>query len=185
MEAGPIAADDSDLNECLGHVKRGDVPEAKISITVMKNLGLTGHEKCQQALDNLNIANAPTIVERLAAKDGELKQCLEYLKQGEVDKAERQLKRFSSREDIGYLTCRAEIYRFENKTSEIYLSYAFRKKLNNYVVDLEVLVACERLYAEDETAAMTNSVCVEAFRRWEHPSTAEAYGSHMQQKPTF
>lgn len=44
-----------------------------------------------------------------------------------------------------------------------------RERINNGLIARDVLAACTKLFAEQKTVAMTNSICVAAFRQHGHP----------------
>lgn len=48
-----------------------------------------------------------------------------------------------------------------------------RQDLNNSLIDDDVLEACTDLFISNKIAAMTNSVCVNAFRRLGHPEISQ------------
>lgn len=44
-----------------------------------------------------------------------------------------------------------------------------RASKNRQLVDDDIKVSCNKLYFQDKVFAMTNQVCVQAFRQWGHP----------------
>ena len=73
-------------------------------------------------------------------------------------------------EDQDCLDALDEYKRSADQKAEQYLRQAeLRVRANNRLIDRDVLAACTELFAEQKTVAMTNSVCVMAFRQLGHP----------------
>ena len=106
----PVAAEVSQLDDCLRAVEQGD----EVSAALDAALGVDKHEKCREALN-----------ERDSARD--------------------------------------------QSADEAAIEIRVRERINNGLIARDVLAACTELFAEQKTVAMTNSVCVMAFRQHGHP----------------
>ena len=57
----------------------------------------------------------------------------------------------------------------DQSADEAAIEIQIRERINNGLIARDVLAACTELFAEQKTVAMTNSICVAAFRQHGHP----------------
>ena len=106
--------------------------------------------------------------------------CLRSVEQGDevaIALAQALMATSGVTEDQDCLDALDEYNRSADQEAEQYLRQAeqdkrqaeLRARANNRLIDRDVLVACTELFAEQKTVAMTNSVCVMAFRQLGHP----------------
>jgi len=106
--------------------------------------------------------------------------CLRSVEQGDAASAAAEIALMDALglvNDQDCLDALDEYNRSADQEAEQYLRQAeqdkrqaeLRGRANNRLIDRDVLAACTELFAEQKTVAMTNSVCVMAFRQLGHP----------------
>lgn len=163
MIGGPVSGQEYDparfvsdsrkLSLCMLRVIQGDLEAAKEHIP----LGFSGQEECQEAIDKK--------MEELKVGD-ELRECLSLVEQDEIVNAALKIALgFEGQEKCEEAIDQKKLERKELAEQQM---QALERR-NNSLIDQDILAACTELFDEKRTMAMTNSVCVRAFRQLGHP----------------
>jgi len=109
-----------------------------------------------------------------AAEEGRLQDCLRSVEQGDIVAASLAIASMRlSEADSEARECQSALDRIEDaadqRANDAERDEQLRQRTNNLLIDRDALAACNELYNEQITVAMTNQVCVTMFRKYGHP----------------